>query len=166
MGGFLLASMGRDVDAGLSATKRAVELSPHSSVVLHQAGWALTLAGDQDQAIEYFRTAIRLSPSNPSIYRTLTGLSAASLLAGRYTQAVEFGEEARRHFGGWGPTYRFLTAAYAQLAQPDKAACALTNLLKLEKKVTISHLRSFLPYRNQEQAERLWGGLRKAGMAE
>jgi adenylate cyclase len=62
MGGFLLASMGRDVDAGLSATKRAVELSPHSSVVLHQAGLALTLAGDQDQAIEYFRTAIRLSP--------------------------------------------------------------------------------------------------------
>jgi hypothetical protein len=32
--------------------------------------------------------------------------------------------------------------------------------------VTISHLRRQLPYRNAEQAERLWEGLRKAGLQE
>jgi adenylate cyclase len=90
LGAFLMASIGRDVDAGLSATNRAVELSPHSAVVLHQAGWSLTFTGDQDRAIDYFKTAIRLSPSNPLIYRTLTGAAAAYVLAGRYTQAVEW----------------------------------------------------------------------------
>jgi adenylate cyclase len=166
LGGFLIASIGRDVDAGVSATNRAVELSPNSAAVLHHAGWSLTFTGDQDRAIDYFRTAIRLSPSDPLIYRALTGAAAASVLAARYTQAVEFGEEARRHFGEWGPTYRFLAAAYAQLGQMENAAGALVNLLKLEPAVTVSHLRSFLPYRNHEQADRLWTGLRKAGMSE
>ena len=166
LAGFLLASMGREVDTGVAAATRAVQLSPHSAFALHHAGWALTFTGDQDQAVEYFKGAIRLSPTDPLICRTLTGAAAASVLAGRYVQAVEFGEEARRHFGGWGPTHRFLAAAYAQLGQNDDAKKALASLLKLEPKVTVSHLQSFLPYRNQEQAERLWDGLRKAGMPD
>ena len=166
LGGFLLAAAGGDVEAGVSAANRAVELSPHSALAWHHAGWALTFTGDQDRAIEYFKTAIRLSPSDPMIYRTLTGAAAASVLVGRYTDAVQFGEQARRHFGGWGPTYRFLAAAYAQLGQVENAAGALSNLRKLEPAITISHLRSFLPYRDREQADRLWTGLRKAGMSD
>jgi adenylate cyclase len=73
LGGFLLAAAGGDVEAGVSAANRAVELSPHSALAWHHAGWALTFTGDQDRAIEYFKTAIRLSPSDPMIYRTLTG---------------------------------------------------------------------------------------------
>jgi adenylate cyclase len=166
LGGFLLAATGGDLEVGVSATDRAVELAPHSAVVWQHAGWALTFTGDQDRAIDYLKTAIRLSPSDPLIYRALTGAAAASVLAGRYTDAVQYGERARRHFGGWGPTYRFLAAAYAQLGQIENAAGALANLRKLEPAITISHLRSFLPYRNREQADRLWTGLRKAGMAD
>jgi len=59
-----------------------------------------------------------------------------------------------------------LAAAYAQLGQDENAKAALASLLKLEPRVTVSHLRSFLPYQNREQAERLWTGLRKAGMPE
>ncbi len=166
LGGFLLASMGRDVEVGVSATKRAVELSPYSATVLGHAGWALTFTGNQDRAIGYFEAAIRLSASDPQIYRVLTGAAAASVLAGRFTEAVAFGEEARGHYAGWGPTHRFLAAAYAQLGETEKAAEALSNLFRLEPTVTVSHLRSFLPYQDGEQAERLWAGLRKAGMPE
>jgi Flp pilus assembly protein TadD len=166
LGGFLLASMGRDVEAGVSAAMRAVELSPNSTTVLQHAGWALTFTGNQDKAVEYLEAAIRLGSSDPIIYRALTGAAAASVLAGHFTDAVVFGEEARGRYASWGPTHRFLAAAYAQLGETAKAAEALSNLFKLEPSVTISHLQSFLPYQNQEQAERLWAGLRKAGMPE
>jgi TolB-like protein/Tfp pilus assembly protein PilF len=166
MGGFLLASMGKDVETGMSVVNRAVVMSPNSAVVLQQAGWTSTFTGDQDRAVACFKAAIRLSPSDPMTYRRLTGAAAASVLAGRFADAVAFGEEARHHYEGWGPTYRFLAAAHAQLGETAKAIEALAKLFKLEPAVTVSHLRSFLPYQNQEQAERLWGGLRKAGMPE
>ncbi len=88
------------------------------------------------------------------------------MLAGHFADAIAFGEEARSHYGGWGPTFRFLAAAYAQLGESEKAAEALTNLFKLEPNVTVSHLQSFLPYQNKEQAKRLRDGLRKAGMPQ
>jgi len=166
LGGFLLASMGRDVEKGVSAINRAVEMSPNSAVVLQHAGWTLTFTGDQDRALLYLKAAIRLSPSDPLTYRALTGAAAASVLAGRFEDAATFGEEARRIFAGWGPTFRFLAAAYAQLGETQKATEALTELFRLEPSVTVSHLQSFLPYQNREQAERLWNGLLKAGMPE
>ena len=43
---------------------------------------------------------------------------------------------------------------------------ALARYLELDPGVTISHIRRQLPYRNAEQAERLWEGLRKAGLPE
>ncbi len=166
LGGFLLAAGGRDVDVGTAAANRAVGLSPNSPLILQNVAWTLTFTGDQDRALGYFRTTIRLEGANPRIYRALTGAAAACVLAGRFAEAVEFGERARRDFAGWGPTHRFLAAAYAQTGDTKKAAEALARLDKLEPGVTISHLRSLLPYQNQEQAERLWEGLRKAGMPE
>jgi len=65
-----------------------------------------------------------------------------------------------------GPTFRILAAAYAQLGHPEKAAEALARYVELHPNATISLLRHRLPYRNAEQAERLWEGLRKAGLPE
>jgi adenylate cyclase len=166
MGGFLLASMGRDVAAGLAAAKRAVEISPNSASVLHSVGWTLTFTGDQDKALEYLQASLRLGSSDPLAYRTLTGAAAACVLAGRFVDAVAFGEEARRRYAKFGPTFRFLAAAYAQLGRTEKAAEALSHLYEFEPTVTVSHLRSFLPYQDAIQAQRLWDGLRKAGMPE
>ena len=165
LGGFLLAA-GGDVDVGAAAGNRAIGLSPNSPLVLQNVAWTLTFTGDQDRALGYFGTAIRLEVANPRIYRALTGAAAACVLAGRFAEAIEFGEKARRDFAGWGPTHRFLAAAYAQTGNTKKAGEALAHLDKLEPAVTISHLRSFLPYQKKEQAERLWEGLRKAGMPE
>jgi TolB-like protein/DNA-binding winged helix-turn-helix (wHTH) protein len=164
LGGFVLASVGGNVDIGLSAANRAVEIIPNSAFVLQMAGWITTFTADQDQALMYFKAAVRLSPSDPLTYRALTGAAAASVLAGHFVDAVRFGEEARYHYADWGPTYCFLAAAYAQLGEGSKAAEALANLFTVEPTVTISHLQSLLPYQDKEQAERVWDGLRKAGM--
>jgi len=95
-----------------------------------------------------------------------TGAGIACLLMGRYDDAVAFCEKARRSHGKWGPTFRILSAGYAHLGQTQKASEALVRYRDLEPSASIAHLRRQLPYRNVEQAEQLWEGLRKAGLPE
>jgi adenylate cyclase len=164
--GFMLASAGGDIEGGMSAIKRAVILCPNSSSVLDAAGWVSTFTGDQAAALDYFLRALRISPSAPVAFRYLFGASAACVLAGRYADAIAYGEEARHRFAGFGPTFRFLAAAYAQIGDIAKAGQALAMMHNLEPRVTIAHLKSFLPYQDPIQAERVWEGLRKAGLPQ
>src|SRR5262245_20031066 len=163
---FVLAALGRDLDAGVAAIERGVRLYPNVPQILSESGYILTLVGDQETALERFKAALRLHPNDFLAYRILTGASIACTLMGRFDNAVTFGEEARRQHGEWSVTFRLLTAAYAHLGQPEKAATALARYRELAPGSTISRLKSQLPYRNLEQAERLWSGLRKAGLPE
>ena len=164
--GWTLAMLAHDLDAGVAAIDRAVELSPNNAYVLNLSGWAMTLVGDQGAALSRCKLALRLSPSDPLAYRFLTGAATASLLTGQFEDAISLGEDARRRYAKWGPTFRTLAAAYAHLARQDKAAEALSRLTELEPSATISHYRNRLPYHDAEQAARLWDGLRKAGLPE
>ncbi len=164
--GWVLATLAHDLDAGVAAIDRAIELSPNTAYLLSLGGWVMTFVGDQEKALERLRGALRLSPSDPLLYRFLTGAATAHLLMGRFDDAVALGEEARGRYTKWGPTFRTLAAAHAQLGRLDKASEALSHLLVLEPSATISNYRKRLPYHDPEQAERLWDGLRKAGLPE
>ena len=163
---FVLATLGRDLDGGLAASERGVQLYPNVQQILYGSGYIMTLVGEQETALERFRASVRLNPNDPLVHRTLTGASIACTLMGRFEDAVTFGEEARRRHGKWSITFRLLTAAYAHLGKKEKAGEALARYRELPPGATISLLNSQLPYRNLEQAERLWSGLRKAGLPE
>ena len=165
-GGWVLGTLGKDLDAGAAAIERGVRLSPNSAQIVSQSGYMHTLLGDQEVALERFMIALQLSPSDPMAHRFLTGAGIASLLMGRFDAALAYCEEARRNYPKWGPTFRVLAAAYAHLGHVKKSAQALALYLALDPGITVSHLRGQLPYRNAEQAERLWEGLRKAGLSE
>jgi tetratricopeptide (TPR) repeat protein len=166
LAGWVVATLGHDLEAGVAAAEQAVHLSPNSAQVVDMSGYLLTLIGNQETALERFATALRLSPGDPVSYRFNTGAGIACLLMGRYDDAVAFCEKARRSHGKWGPTFRILSAGYAHLGQTQKASEALVRYRDLEPSASIAHLRRQLPYRNVEQAEHLWEGLRKAGLPE
>ncbi len=165
MSGWVLATTAGDVETGAALVERAVQLSPYSTQVQFFSGYVLTLSGDQQKALDRMLAALRLSPSDPLAYRFLTGAGIASLLLGDFEAAVGYCDEARRR-QEWGPTFRILAAAHAQLGHTEKASEALARYLELDPGATISHIRRQLPYRNAEQAGRLWEGLRKAGLPE
>ena len=122
--------------------------------------------GYPDRLIRRVIALAGLSPGDPVSYRFNTGAGIACLLMGRYDDAVAFCEKARRSHGKWGPTFRILAAGYAHLGQTQKASEALVRYRELEPSASIAHLHRQLPYRNVEQAERLWEGLRKAGLQD
>lgn len=164
--GWVLAILARDPESGVAAIDRAVKLSPKSAHVLSLGGWIMTFVGDQEKALARCNAALKLSPSDMLAHRFLTGAAVANLLMGRFEDAVELAEEARRRNARWGPTFRTLAAAHAQLGRQDKAAEALSRLLELEPTATIAHYRERLPYQDPQQAERLWNGLSMAGLPE
>jgi predicted Zn-dependent protease len=88
------------------------------------------------------------------------------LLLGDFAAAVGYCEEARRRQINFGPTFRILAAACAHLGRTEKASEALARYVEFDPSATVSHLQRQLPYRNKEQAEHLWQGLRKAGLPE
>jgi adenylate cyclase len=164
--GWVLATMAGDVETGAAVIERAVQLSPHSAQIVDVSGYVSKLTGKQQKALDRSLAALRLSPSDPLAFRFLTCAGIASLLLGDFGAAVGYCEEAHRRQGKWGPTFRILAAARAQLGHTEKASEALARYLELDPGATISHIRRQLPYRNAEQAERLWEGLRKAGLPE
>jgi hypothetical protein len=84
---------------------------------------------------------------------------------GRHDEAVAFCEEARRSHGNWGPAFRILAALRASGAD-RKSRRGPGAYREREPGASVAYLRRQLPYRNAEQAERLWKGLRKAGLPE
>ena len=164
--GWTVATLAHDLDTAVAAIDRAIELSPNNAYVLSLGGWIMTYIGDQEKALTRCELALRLSPSDPLAYRFLTGAAVANLLIGRFEEAAVLGEAARRRYTKWGPIFRTLAAAYGQIERHDKATEALSRLSELEPSATISHYRDRLPYQVAEQAERLWEGLRKAGLSE
>jgi adenylate cyclase len=163
--GFVLATLAHEVEAGAAVLERAVQLNPSSALILSFSGYAATLTGEQQKALDRCLAALRLSPSDPLAYRFLTGAGIASLLLGDFGAAVGYCDQARLR-QEWGPSFRILAAAHAQLGHTEKASAALARYVELDPKATISHLRRLLPYRDAGQAERLWEGLRKAGLPE
>jgi TolB-like protein/class 3 adenylate cyclase/Tfp pilus assembly protein PilF len=164
--GWVLVTLGHDFENGVAAINKALDISPNSAPVLSTSGFVLTLVGDQELALKHWLKAARISPSDPHAYRHLTGAAIASVLMGRYADAVSYGEQARRHYAKWAVTFRILAAAYAQLGQYDQAHEALARMLEFDPAATISQLKKALPYQDPEQAERLWDGLRNAGLPE
>ncbi len=164
--GWVLVTLGRDFENGVAAIDKAVDLTPNSAATLGQSGYVMTLVGDQELALERSLAAMRISPTDPQIHRSICGAAIACLLSGRYEKAVSYGEQARRLYTKWGVTFRVLAAAYAQLGRLEEARGALESMLKLNPSTTIALLRKALPYQNIEQSERLWDGLRKAGLPE
>ena len=163
---FVLATLGRDIDSACSVAERGVKLYPKDVMLLSASASILTLIGEQEKALERFDAALRLSTNNPLDFDNLSGAAIACTLLGRYSDAITYAEQSRQKNQKFGLTYRMLAAAYAQLGETDKAADALGRYRALDPDATITYLKGQLRYRNPQQAERLWEGLRKAGLPE
>jgi TolB-like protein/Flp pilus assembly protein TadD len=164
--GWVIGTLGQDLDAGLTALEEALQISPNCGYALSISGFLMTLAGDQDKALEQSLAAVRVSPTDPLVYRHYSCAGIACILSGRFEDAIAYCERARRYSGQWPVTFRVLAAAHAQLGHLDEAKEALARMLEISPSTTISLLKKALPYRNTQQAELLWDGLRRAGLQE
>jgi TolB-like protein/class 3 adenylate cyclase/cytochrome c-type biogenesis protein CcmH/NrfG len=160
-------------EEGIVEAERSLALNPS----FINAYWALAeasnFAGRPDRALEFSDTAIRLSPRDPLLWAFYHDKGWAFFMKGQYDQAIEW----LRRATAIAPSVKFtqlrLASALALTGHEAEAHEALRRYLGLAgvNSTTIAQLRAGqLAIADNpvwvEYNERLFDGLRKAGMAE
>src|SRR5262249_22711581 len=133
-------------------------------------GYAKVVSGLGEEALVHFTDFIRLSPRDPFLFRGYYGIGLVQFLLGDDVKAIEMPREAIGLSSNYSLSHLCLAAAYGMQGRVDEASAALADYLRTEPSArTISELQLLRNPRScptWSQWERLYEGLRKAGMPE
>jgi adenylate cyclase len=155
--------------------ERALMLDPSNADTARDLGWDYARFGEFDKSQEYFDKAIRESPHDPSRAHVYGGKAWANFGLKNYDQAIEWARKAI----AVQPDYvqyihATLVAALALAGHDAEAGEALQRYLALPSTGPLKTIAAFKAHfsaqgggpASVEANERVYDGLRKAGMPE
>ncbi len=163
-GGYALARVAGQLDAGAALIDRALALDPNLAAAWHLSGWVRILLGDPELAIEHMACAMRLNPLDPLIFAMQSGAAAAHFLAGRYDDASAWAEKALGMHANYAPALRLSAAGHALAGRVAEARKSMARMRQIDPDLHLSDLMDFAPFRRPEDSARYADGLRKAGL--
>jgi adenylate cyclase len=149
-------------DEAIAEFEQALALNPNFSD--HAFGLCLVFAGQPERAIEVMQASTRLEP-----FRNATRLAYmgnAYYMLGRYEEAVPALRESAWRMPDLRITQLWLAAAYAQLDRLGEARAAADEVRRIEPDFTIERWKLTAVYKRPEDSERLFEGIRKAGLPD
>jgi adenylate cyclase len=152
-----------DCESETEMADRAVALNPNSFRAWSCRGQVYRIAGLPEEAVRSFERAIRMSPLDPLLHRSFTGMAPAFIELRRFDEAIVAGKKALRQSPSYSLAHRCLASAFAHLGRDTEAREAAARALELDPAFTISvwNFRG-----GQSNAKLLIEGLRKAGLPE
>jgi adenylate cyclase len=160
---YLGANMVGDCESSVELADRAVALNPNSHQAWGCRGWVYRAAGLPEEAVRSFERAIRMSPIDPLLHRSLVGMGFAFIELRRFDEAIVAGKKALRQNLSHSGIYRCLASAFAHLGRDAEAREAAARLLEVDPAFTIT---SWIARGGQANSKLLIEGLRKAGLPE
>jgi TolB-like protein len=161
---FILAGEAALAEAVLD---RALALNPNAAGAWMVRGWLRALRDGPEAAIEACDRALRLSPFDPLGYLNACGFAIAHLVAQRFEEAIEWADRTLRDQPRVVTAIRINVVANAHLGRLDEARAALSRMLAIDPKFTITTMRALLaPLSGPEFLELYLAGLRLAGLPE
>jgi TolB-like protein len=160
------AMMERRTDESIAAFRRAVTLNPSSAAAHCYLSHGLAFAGQDREAIDHAKDAIRLSPLDPEMALFLGGIAVAHYTAGRYEEAAQLSTEILRLRPGFQGAQRMRCASLAQLGRVGEARALLATVRCEQPQMSIEWIRASVPYQTPELTERFLDGMRRAGLGE
>ena len=152
----------KQYDLGLRSFKKAHEINPNEATILADYAWALSMAGQPDEALPLIEQAIRLNPYHPPFYKGDV-LWRVHFVAGRYQDALD---ALLQMPSDYRAGYRRLAATYPYLGRLEEARTAMAKFRKLEPQASIELYARTEPFRRKEDLKHYLDGLRKAGLPE
>jgi TolB-like protein len=165
-GGFAMAYVIGDLDAGATFIDRALVLNPNLGAAWYYSGFVRVWLGEPNVAIEHLATAMRLSPVDPIMRAFQNGTAHAYFCAGRYDEASSWAEMALRENPDSHPALRVGAASYALAGRMVEGSKLCARLRQLDPVLRVSNVRDRMVYRRPEDLARYLEGLRKAGLPE
>jgi len=159
-GGYTLA---HDLDAAAIHVGRALMLDGGSAWAWGRSGLIRLFRGESAEAIERFRIAQNLAPSDPLNFLWSVGIAATHFEDLRYEDAVRWYRRglAEQPKAVW--INRFLTAGLALAGRKDEAKWTLSILASAFPALTIAEVRTGLPH-HIGFLDRVSDGLESIGM--
>jgi adenylate cyclase len=157
------AYMVGDSESEIEMADRAVALNPNLFIAWGASGQVYRIAGLPGEAVRSFERAIRLSPVDPLLHFTFTGMGMAFIELRRFDEAIAAGKKAQRLNPSYSGAYRCLASAFAHLGRDAEAREAAARLLEVDPTFTIS---GWIARGGQTNPKLLIDGLRKAGLPE
>ena len=154
----------REYDVALAAMDRAVYLNPNSAQVLRRCAWVQIFVSNADRAIDEFSRSIRLSPVDPEIGYSLSGIAYAYILKRDYVKALDFARRSSREMPRWLGSWSSVAVAAANLGYKKEAEEAVRQILTLSPAYSIARRPNL--FRDLKSDEIFSDGLRKAGLPE
>ena len=152
-----------EYEGAIEMADRAVALNPNSYSAWNSRGYAYLLAGLPQEAIPSFERAMRVSPIDPYLMTSITGMGIAFIELRRFDAAIVAGKKAQRHNPSYPGSYLCLASAFAHLGRDAEAREAAVRLLEVDPAFTVTARTS---RHRQVQTKLLIEGLRKAGLPE
>ncbi len=154
-----------DYDRSIALLEKAARLNVNGSQILTSLGWVKVYScTDTERAIAHFERSIRLSPRDPEMAVTLTGIAFAHLIAGHNEQALAFAQQSIDEGPQFTSGHRAKITALIFLNREQEARAAAEMLLTYDPQFTIS---SRLPgYRKSDFQQRYRAALKAAGLRE
>jgi len=176
--GNILRFQGRTQEA-VAEDERALTLDPSNMEAAAQLGFDYERLGEFDKSIEYFDKAIRASPHDPFLHFWYGDKAWANFGLKRYDQAIEWARRAIAINPNYNPNvHATLVAALALTGHEAEGREALQRYLALPSTGLLKTIAAWKAYYNSqvskqhgdpryfEMNERMYDGLRKAGMPE
>jgi len=151
----------RQHDRSVAEYKKAIALDPSYANAHVALGRALIYAGRSDEAIKSIEQGLRLDPYYHEIHLHL--LAQANFQLGRYEEAVDFLRRRLIRRPDTDVSRILLAACYGHLGRTDEAKFESQEALKINPNYSLKNRRTVLPFKNDEDFQRLEEGLLKAG---
>jgi len=165
-GGFGLAFLGGELDAGLALTDRALILNPNLAAAWHGSGWIRAYIGDPETAVEHLAHAMRLSPLDPQIWQFCMATSLAMRCAGRYEESAAWAKKVLQDNPDFLPALLGLAISNALAGRLAEAKTVMSRALQINPSLSISKLPLLNVLRRPEDLSSYSEGARMAGLPE
>jgi tetratricopeptide (TPR) repeat protein len=156
-------TLAHDLTAAKVHVERALTLDGTSAWAWGRHAWIKAYRGQANEAIECFQIARSLAPFDRLHFLCCHGIASSMFDAGRYEESIAWFKRgiAENRAALW--ISRWLVAAYVLAGRKDEGRHTLAQLRKADPELTITDVRSGLPW-HSDFLDRVADGLETAGM--
>jgi len=157
----LLYILKREYDKAIIEAERALALEPNSALAHHTVGTALLEASRYEEAIPFFKKAVRFGPIPWSI--TLMNMASCYRMMGQYQEALVIGKKLVTLYPDHLLGHLGLAVTYSMMGRMEEARAESAEVLRIDPKFSLESENRLL-YKNKADSDRLINALRRAGL--